>query len=136
MSMMQKIGEIKKAMKIYEDKRSNPGRLQPDQIVEEYLNPILPIYWQVFHTTNISRRKSGDLLSREDDHNLLPCYDVGIFLVGFSSLPIALSLAEIDPKEEIYFIYSKDTKFVLDEIHKRIKAMLKTTNPSLVVCHI
>ena len=72
------------------------------------------------HITFIKGRKN-QLPSREANNEYLPCYDVGIFLVGYSSLPIVLSLAEINPTEKIYFIYSKDTKDVLDEIHNRIQ---------------
>ena len=91
---------------------------------DRHLIPILPKYWEVFHTHNIYRRCNGSLLC--------PAYDIGIFLVGFSSLPIVLSLAEINPREKIYFIYSSDTEKVLNEINNRIAAMLQFTNPSLV----
>ena len=124
MSMTQKIAKIKKGMEEYEKKRSQPGRRKPKEIVEQCLNPILPTYWDVFHERNISRRQDGYLLSRENDNNFLPCYDVGIFLVGFSSLPIVLSLAEIKPTKEIYFLYSKDTKNKCYEIADRMRAML------------
>lgn len=63
--------------------------------------------------------------------NLLPCYDVGIFLVGFSSLPIALSLAEIQPSQEIYFLYSSGpdgTRDTCYDIADRMQAMLNGQN--------
>lgn len=110
-------------MSQYENqRRQNPGGNH-----EQILHNILPKYWEVFHTHNISRRESGDLLSREGDNNLLPCYDVGIFLVGYSSLPIALSLAEIQPSQEIYFLYSSGTDGTKDtcfDIADRMRAML------------
>ena len=111
--------DIKKKMSEYERHR----RQKPGGNNEQILHGILPTYWKVFHTHNISRRESGDLL---------PDYDVGIFLVGYSSIPIALSLAEINPREEIYFIYSNETTGVLQEINQRIQAMLQPTNSSLV----
>ncbi len=52
-------------------------------------------------------------------------YDVGIFLVGFRSLPIVLSLAEIQPRQEIYFIHSEETGTKCDEIANRIEEMLE-----------
>ena len=52
-------------------------------------------------------------------------YDVGIFLVGFSSIPIVLSIAEIQPCQEIYFIHSEDTRRKCDEITNRLTEMLQ-----------
>ena len=94
---------------------------------EQKLNEILPTYWEVFHRHNTCQRENKFLPCRENDVNLLPCYHVGIFLVGFSSLPIVLSLAEIQPREEIYFLYSRETQPTLYEIGDRIKAMLPSS---------
>lgn len=87
----------------------------------QHVRPILPTYWDVFHTHNIARRRQG----------LLPdsCYDVGVFLVGFSSIPIVLSLAEIQPCKKIYFLYSDGTDYIVAEIEDRIKVMLGCGHP-------
>lgn len=109
--------DIKKKMRDYERERSQASSYTPQQRDEKWLYPILPSYWDVFHAHNEKRRGQG----------LLPsdfCYDVGIFLVGFSSLPIVLSLAEIQPRVQIYFLYSRDTRPMLGEIADRIAAML------------
>ena len=119
---LQKLREIKKGREKHEKDRST----------DQHLNPILPTYWEVFHTHNISRRWENLLPSRESNNNLLPKYDIGIFLVGFSSLPIVLSLAEIQPKAQIYFLYSSETKDVLNEICDRIRAMLGDSNSPLI----
>lgn len=128
----EKLKEIKSGLDAYEKWRSGQSSSTFDKIIEKHLNPILPQYWEVFHTHNIYRRKTESLPCRENDFNYLPCYDVGIFLVGFRSLPIVLSLAEIQPREQIYFLYSTDTKDMLDEIGNRIRAMLCDSNPGLV----
>ena len=92
---------------------------------EIHLTPILPEYWEVFHTHNIYRRCNGSLLC--------PAYDVGVFLVGFSTLPIVLSLAEIQPTQEIYFLYSEETESMLKEISNRISVMLPESSLSSLV---
>ena len=119
---LQKLREIGKGIEKYERDRST----------DRHLNPILPAYWEVFHTHNISRRRENLLPSRESNNNLLPKYDIGIFLVGFSSLPIVLSLAEVQPKEQIYFLYSSETEPVLHEISDRIPVMLGDSNSPLI----
>ena len=129
---LRKLREIRKGIEAYKNKCLVKSSLLPKQIVEKYLNPILPTYWEVFHTHNISRRINNLLPSRESNNNLLPKYDIGIFLVGFSSLPIVLSLAEIQPKEQIYFLYSSETKDRLNEIGDRIRAMLGDSNSPLI----
>ena len=85
---------------------------------EKYLNEVLPAYWQTVRAHNIYRWGKDHLLIDE-------CYNVGIFLVGFSSLPIALSIAEIQPRQEIHFIHSDDTFERCDEITDRIVEMLE-----------
>lgn len=125
----QKLREIKQGMDNYERARRNR---QTAQIALTHLNLILPIYWEVFHAHNTNRRMEGELLKRGEDACLLPPYDIGIFLVGYSSLPIALSLAEIQPCEKIYFLYSTDTEDILNEIADRLRAMLNNSNPLLV----
>ena len=87
------------------NKRDNP---------EEYLREILPEYWQVVHAHNTYANN----LPRKNN------YGVGIFLIGFSSLPIALSIAEIQPRQEIYFLHSRDTEPKCNEITDRIAEML------------
>ena len=129
---VKKLSKIKIGMDEYEREDARSSSATNDEIIKQYLNPILPTYWEVFHTHNISRRMTGALPCRENDYNHLPYYNVGIFLVGFSSLPITLSLAEIQPREQIYFLYSKDTKDTLYEIGDRIDTMLNNSNPQLV----
>ncbi|MDE0426615.1 MAG: hypothetical protein OXN25_17335 [Candidatus Poribacteria bacterium] len=122
--------KITQEMSKYEDlKRNRPGGNH-----ETVLHRILPTYREVFNTHNIYQRKKNQLPSRGDNNNYLSCYDVGIFLVGFSTLPIALSLAEIQPLKQVYFLYSDDTVDMLDEINNRISAMLpqKSTLSDLV----
>lgn len=113
----EKLREIKKGIDEYEKCRSGQSSISIDQIVERYLNPILPTYWKVFHTHNIHRQNKGFLPSS-------PCYDIGIFLVGFSSLPIALSLAEIQPCHKIYFLHSGKTDYIIPEIEERVATMV------------
>lgn len=122
-TLSQKQKKIKDVMELYEKHRSGRTSYSPEDI-ENHLNEILPIYWEVFHENNINRQKAGETPCPGDDKDLLPCYDIGIFLVGYSSLPIVLSLAEIRPTEKIYFLYSKDTEDILKEIKDRLKAML------------
>ena len=92
---------------------------------EQYLNLVLPQYWQIVRALNISRWGVGSLPSDSR-------YDVGIFLVGFSSLPIALSIAEIQPRQKIYFLHSEDTFDRCDEIIDRIKKMFE--DPPIPFC--
>ena len=95
------------------------------QEAERLLNDILETYWNVFHTHNTYEKTNGSLPSKE--------YEVGIFLVGFSSLPIALSLAEIEPKEAIYFLYSRETERMLTEISNRIETIFSNSDFSKLV---
>lgn len=128
----EKLKQIKNHIKNFDDNRNNPSNLTAEEI-EQYLHNILPKYWDVFHTHNTARRRSGELPKRDDENEtLLPTYHIGIFLVGYSSLPIALSLAEIQPTEQIYFLYSKDTKEFLDEIFDRLSAMLNGSYKELL----
>ena len=89
---------------------------------EGYLNLVLPQYWQIVRALNISRWGVGSLPSDS-------CYDVGIFSVGFSSLPIALSIAEIQPRQKIYFLHSDDTGEKCSEIIDRVEEMFKKPPP-------
>ena len=96
---------------------------------ENYLTPILPKYWEIFKAHNTYRKKNGDLPNQE--------YDIGVFLVGFSTVPITLSLAEIQPCQEIYFLYSEETTDMLNEISNRINSMLPNSPlSSLVACSV
>ena len=90
---------------------------------EAYLNEVLPEYWQTFRAHNTYRWGGVARLPSN-----VP-YDVGIFLVGFSSLPIALSIAEIQPRQGIYFLHSADTDRKCDEIIDRIVEMLDPPPP-------
>ena len=120
----QKLKNIKKTIEEYDKARTGQSRSSSNEIVKS-LNNILPTYWDVFHTHNTARRRNGELLKRDDsDEACLPSYDIGIFLVGYSSLPIALSLAEIQPTGQIYFLYSSDTRPILLEIGDRLQKML------------
>ena len=113
--------DIKNKMSEYESRRrQNPGGNH-----ESILKGILPTYWEVFHTHNIYRRCNRSLLC--------PAYDVGVFLVGFSTLPIVLSLAEIQPTAEIYFLYSRETEPMLKEISNRVGVMLPGSSLSSLV---
>lgn len=108
----RKLRDIETQMGKYESARKqNPG-----SNYETILHKILPTYWEVFHTHNAYEKKQEYLPNLN--------YDIGIFLVGFSSLPIVLSLAEIQPTEKIYFLYSSDTKKKCYEITDRMQAML------------
>ena len=92
------------------------------------VNEVLPVYWQAVRAHNIHR------WGREDHLPSQSGYDVGIFLVGFSSLPIVLSIAEIQPCQEIYFIHSDDTGTTCDEITERFTEML--TDPPNPFCRL
>ena len=84
-----------------------------------YIRELLPQYWQAVRAINIHQWEGVEQLPSNSQ------YDVGIFLVGFSSLPIVLSIAEIQPHQEIYFIHSNDTRRKCDEITKRFTEMLE-----------
>lgn len=107
----RKLNEIETGMESFEIAKSK------NLNAEQCLNAILPTYWEIFHTHNTYEKQYGPLPSDLK-------YDVGIFLVGFSTLPIILSLAEIQPTKEVYFLYSKETKPILQEISNRINSML------------
>ena len=85
----------------------------------EFIREHLPIYWQIVreHNTYRWKQEGRQLPSRMQ-------YEVGIFLVGFSSLPNVLSIAEIQPRKKIYFIHSEDTRQKCNEITNRIEEML------------
>ena len=91
---------------------------------EEYLNEVLPKYWQTVRAHNTYHwGEVGALPSN------VP-YDVGIFLVGFSSLPIALSIAEIQPRQNVCFLHSEDTFERCNEIIDRIEEMFEDPPPA------
>ena len=117
------------------DEVENPG---------DSLNGLLPIYWQIVRAHNIYKwgvkcrpSNSGNVPAQEIHELGVEChpsnsgYDVGIFLVGFRSLPIVLSIAEIQPCEEIYFLHSPETGHKCNEITNRIREMLKDPPPPL-----
>ena len=103
----------------------NLARANSEPEPENYLQDILPDYWQVVHTHNTHRW----VCEKGDRHPSEFGYDVGIFLVGYSILPIVLSLAEIQPGEKIYFLHSTRTEPQCDEITDRIREMM--VDPSL-----
>ena len=84
-----------------------------------YLREWLPQYWQAVRAINTRQSGGAEHLP------INAAYDVGIFLVGFSGLPIVLSIAEIQPRQEIYFIHSNDTRTKCDEITNRLTEMLE-----------
>ena len=86
---------------------------------EQYLREVLPEYWQAVRANDIYQwgKARHPLPSLSD-------YGVGIFLIGFSSLPIVLSIAEIQPCQKIYFLHSGDTESKCDEVTYRIEEML------------
>lgn len=92
------------------DGDENPGVL---------LNEVLPVYWQAVRAHNIHQWRGENHLPSQSG------YDVGIFLVGFSSLPIVLSIAEIQPRQKIYFIHSHDTEIKCNEISNRLTEILE-----------
>ena len=104
---------VKEYYKAIDNRQLNP---------EEYLNLVLPQYWQIVRALNISLWGVGSLPSDSR-------YDFGIFLVGFSSLPIALSIAEIQPRQKIYFLHSDDTFERCNEIIDRITEMFEDPSP-------
>ena len=124
----KKLKDIKKNIERYDELKTEQSS-STNKDIEAYLNKILPTYWNVFHTHNTARRKHVELLKRDgSDETCLPIYHIGIFLVGYSSLPIALSLAEIQPTEKIYFLYSEDTREYLSDIFDRLNAMFNGSN--------
>ena len=85
-----------------------------------FLYGCLPVYWQIVRQHNTHQWGGVNRLPSNSQ------YDVGIFLVGFSSLPVVLSIAEIQPRREIYFLHSPETRHKCDEITARITEMLET----------
>ena len=84
----------------------------------DFLDGCLPIYWRIVRQHDIYRWGGEQQLPSNSQ------YDIGIFLVGFSSLPIVLSIAEIQPRKEIYFLHSPETQHKCDEITNRLCEML------------
>ena len=115
-SMMPKRKNIRTVMKQYQDNLQKKSRSSADNI-EKPVNKILPTYFEVFKANN----EDPDIPKNLPDKF---CYDVGIFLVGYSSIPIVLSIAAIQPRQEIYFLHSKGTDYIVAQIQERIKAML------------
>ncbi len=105
--------------------RYNDANARGDADPAKFLREHLPAYWQSVRALNTYQWVEV----RDDDLPSSVGYDVGIFLVGFSSLPIVLSIAEIQPRKKIYFIHSDDTERKCAEIILRLKEML--VNPPL-----
>ena len=108
-----KLDDIKDAVDDY-----NKAIAKKDDRAGEYLDGVLPGYWQIVREHN-TRQFGGQNCLPINSH-----YDVGIFLVGYSSLPIVLSIAEIQPRQRIYFIHSSDTAPECERIKLRIQQML------------
>ena len=98
----------------------NQQRANNESKPEQSLQGILPDYWQVVHAHNTHRWEC----EKGKSHPSKSCYHVGIFLVGYSPLPIVLSLAEIQPREKIYFLHSRATEPQCDDITNRIGEMM------------
>ena len=109
------LDNIDEAVLSYNEALADPTEENPAIFLQE----CLPEYWQAVRAININQWEKEERLPIN-----LP-YDVGIFLVGFSSLPIVLSIAEIQPGQEIYFIHSNDTFRKCDEITNRLTEMLE-----------
>lgn len=110
------LDKIDEAVQDYNAAIADPTKENP----ADYLREWLPQYWQAVRAIN-----SYQWERREERLPIDVPYDVGIFLVGFSSIPIVLSIAEIQPRQEIYFIHSNDTRGKCDEITNRFTEMLK-----------
>lgn len=129
--------KVKKHIENYDDLKK--GKLgHSAEKIENYLNEILPTYRDVFHDNTVRGRREllperndGNGTRDDSDETRLPIYNIGIFLVGYSSLPIVLSLAEIQPTEQIYFLYSSDTREYLGKISDRLFKMLNGSNDEL-----
>ena len=106
------LDEIEQAVLDYNEaiaEEINPG---------DFIGECLPVYWRIVREYNTSRWGGVDQLPSNSQ------YDVGIFLVGFSSLPIVLSIAEIQPRQKIYFLHSPETERRCAEITNRLTEML------------
>ena len=115
-SWMNILDNIDDAVQDYNAAIADPNEEDP----AAYLRRWLPQYWQAVRAIN-----SYQWERREKRLPIDVPYDVGIFLVGFSSIPIVLSIAEIQPRQKIYFIHSNDTRRKCDEITNRFTEMLK-----------
>ena len=109
------LDKIDGAVQDYNAAIADPNEVDPAADLREWL----PQYWQAVRAINT--HQSGG----EEHLPINAPYDVGIFLVGFSSLPIVLSIVEIQPRKEIYFIHSNDTREKCDEITNRFMEMLE-----------
>ena len=89
----------------------------------DFIDELLPVYWRIVREHNTYRWGGARQLPSNSQ------YTVGIFLVGFSSIPIVLSIAEIQPRQEIYFLHSPETERKCDEITARITGMLAEPPP-------
>lgn len=104
----------------------NQARAKRESNPENWLNGILPDYWQVVHAHNTHRWVCEKGKSHPSESN----YDIGVFLVGYSSLPIVLSLVEIQPREKFYFLHSRATAPQCDEITNRVREMMFDPSPN------
>ena len=96
----------------------NEAIADDDEFPREFLDGCLPAYWQIVREHNTRRWQGANHLPSNTQ------YDVGIFLVGFSSLPIVLSIVEIQPRQKIYFLHSPETERKCGEITNRIEDIL------------
>jgi len=95
--------------KLFNDKK--------DKEAKDKLKELLPQYFKIVHLINQQHIKDH-MLPEFQKHP----YDIGIFLVGYSIIPIILSVAEIRPKK-IIFITSYDTDYLVDWILEGIQSV-------------
>jgi len=81
------------------------------------LYELLPDYFKIFTTINTVYRQASILPDYKNNQ-----YDIGIFLVGFSYVPVILSILEIKPKKVI-FVPSKDTDFLINVIVEAVNVV-------------
>ncbi|OQY10107.1 MAG: hypothetical protein B6I30_08845 [Desulfobacteraceae bacterium 4572_187] len=80
-------------------------------------NNLLPSYHEIFHLVNQKNIDNGIF-----DMGGAP-HDIGIFLVGYSIMPLILSIAELQP-ERIIFVVTDDTEYLVEEIKDGLKIIV------------
>jgi len=78
---------------------------------KKFFEEILPEYWGLFH-----RRTNAYLAAKGKE---LPNYDVGIFLVVLSEIPVLFSVASLCP-QKIHFIFTPESESTLNVVEKGI----------------
>lgn len=80
------------------------------------LHNLLPAYFKIFNLVNQENISNNRL-------NLsTTSYDTGIYLVGYSIMPVILSILQIQPSS-IVFVATDDTQDFIDEIKNGIKSV-------------